>query len=95
MERLYSFSTLDSETVVDVAKKKNSFGIEKAIFVGDRGMMTIDNIKGLTSKEIGLGYIMALRHEEAKDLFSKRNVQLEVFDQHLPVYRKTIGLRKI
>ena len=83
---IFDGNTKDEKTVIDVAKKvKNRFGIEKAIFVGDRGMITVENIKKLTSKDIGLGYIMAMRHEDAKELFAKRNIQLEVFDKQLPV----------
>jgi len=84
------------QVLLGVVLNENGFPIHFDIFVIQRiqRMMTIDNIKGLTSKEIGLGYIMALRHEEAKDLFSKRNVQLEVFDQHLPVTIYQEGGRK-
>ncbi len=76
----------DRETVGDVAKKvRNRFGIEKAIFVGDRGMITVDNIEEITGEDIGLGYIMALRHKEAKDLLKEKKVQPELFDKQLPV----------
>jgi len=83
---IFDGNTRDSKTVIEVAKKvKERFGIEKAIFVGDRGMITVENIKELTSEHMGLGYIMALRHEEAKELFVKKNIQLELFDKQLPV----------
>jgi len=74
----------DSQTVEGVVKKvKKRFEIEKAIFVGDRGMITVDNIEEITSK--GLGYIMALKHEAAKDLLIEKGIQLELFDQRLPI----------
>ena len=74
----------DSETVGGVVKKvKKRFEIEKAIFIGDRGMITVDNIGEIKGKE--LGYIMALRHEKAKDLLIEKGIQLELFDKELPI----------
>ena len=74
----------DESTVLSVIKKiKERFGIEKGIFVGDRGMTSVENITKITQE--GLGYIMALRHEEAKDLLEKECIQLEIFDEQLPI----------
>jgi len=74
----------DSETLEGVVKKvKARFGIEKAIFVGDRGMITLDNIKTVTDEK--LGYIMALKHEAAKDLLREKDIEPLLFDKKLPV----------
>ena len=66
-----------------IRKVKRRFGIEKAIFVGDRGMVSLDNVKLITGEN--LGYIMALRHERAKDLVRKKDIEPELFDKNLPL----------
>jgi len=74
----------DSETLKGVVKKvKDRFAIEKAIFVADRGMITLDNIKTVTEEK--LGYIMALKHEAAKDLLREKDIEPLLFDKKLPV----------
>lgn len=74
----------DSETLEGLVKKvKMRFAIEKAIFVGDRGMITLDNIKAITGEE--LGYIMALKHESAKDLLREKNIEPFLSDKKLPI----------
>lgn len=74
----------DSETLEGVVKKvRMRFGIEKAIFVADRGMITLDNIKTVTDEK--LGYIMALKHESAKDLLREKDIEPLLFDKKLPV----------
>jgi len=74
----------DSETLEGVVKKvKERFRIEKGIFVGDRGMITLDNIKAITGEK--LGYIMALKHEAAKDLLREKGIEPELFDKKLPI----------
>jgi transposase len=56
----------DKDTVIQVIEKiKERFNIEKVIFVGDRGMISTKNIEKLI--ELELGYILALKHKEARD----------------------------
>lgn len=72
----------DSETLEGVVKKvKERFAIEKTIFVADRGMITLDNIKTVTEEK--LGYIMALKHEAAKDLLREKDIEPLLFDKRL------------
>jgi len=74
----------DGETLEGVVEKvKKRFAIEKGIFVGDRGMITLDNIKAVTGEK--LGYIMALKHETAKDLLREKDISPELFDRRLPI----------
>ena len=46
------------ETVLDDVQQR--FGVERAVFVGDRGMMTADNVEGI--RERGQGYLLGLKH---------------------------------
>ena len=74
----------DSETLEDIlGKVKKRFKIKKSIFVGDRGMITLNNTKIIKGKN--LGYILGLRHEKAKDLLRDKDIQPELFDKPLPV----------
>jgi transposase len=83
----------DSQTVLDVIKKlKKRFGIKKGIFIGDRGMITSGNLKDIKEEE--LGYIMALKHEAAKDLLINEEIQPELFDERIPVEISGDGEKK-
>jgi transposase len=74
----------DKTTVCGVAKEiKKRYKVSRSIFIGDRGMITIKNAEELT--DMGLGYILALRHEEAKELLKKEGIQRELFDKVLPI----------
>ncbi|TKJ44735.1 hypothetical protein CEE34_10845 [Candidatus Aerophobetes bacterium Ae_b3a] len=74
----------DSETLQGVVKKvKERFGLEKGIIVGDRGMITTNNIEAIAGES--LGYIMALKHEGAKNFLREKRIQLELFDKRLPL----------
>ena len=73
----------DKDTVIQVIEKiKERFNIEKVIFVGDRGMISTKNIEKLI--ELEFGYILALKHKEARELLKNKNIQPELFDSELP-----------
>jgi len=58
--RVYSGNTSDVTTVFGLAKEvKERFGAERAVFVGDRGMMSDENVKKLL--RLGYRYILCLR----------------------------------
>lgn len=74
----------DSETLEGVVGKvRERFGIEKGVFVADRGMISLDNIEAITGEK--LDYIMALKHESAKDLLREKDITPELFDKKLPI----------
>lgn len=74
----------DKKTVIPMIKKmKERFGIKNSIFVGDRGMVSIENLDFLEKE--GIDYIVALTHVGARKLIFRNNVQLEVFDRQVPV----------
>ena len=65
---VYAGNTKDETTVIDkVHEIKRDYGIEKVIFVGDRGMITQSNIEAL-KKEEDLHMIGALTHREMRSL---------------------------
>ncbi len=59
---------------------KKRFGLEKAILVGDRGMITNTQIKDL-QRFPGLGWISALRTSDIRKFVAKDCLQMSLFDE--------------
>ena len=62
-----------------VERIKERFGIERLVFVGDRGMITEARVKVL--KEQGVGFITALRAPQIQALTLAPDFQLSLFDE--------------
>jgi len=78
---VYAGNTKDETTVVDkVHEIKQCYGIEKIIFVGDRGMVTRSNIDALQD-EADLQTIGALTHGEMMTLLKNKVITLDLFDE--------------
>lgn len=78
---VYSGNSKDETTVVDkIQEIKKHYGIEKIIFVGDRGMVTQNNIDALKDEE-GLQMIGALTHGEMIKLLKEKVIELDLFDE--------------
>jgi hypothetical protein len=73
-------NTCDQETLPPaVASVTARFGIERVIFVGDRGMITESHAQ--TLKEQGVGFISALKAPQVKALAATGELQLSLFDE--------------
>ena len=78
---VYPGNTQDETTVIDkVHEIKRDYGIEKIIFVGDRGMITQSNIEALKD-EADLQMIGALTHGEMMTLLKEKVIELDLFDE--------------
>jgi len=78
---VYAGNTKDETTVVDkVHEIKARYGIEKIIFVGDRGMVTRSNIEALKDEQ-DLQTIGALTHGEMMTLLKDKVLTLDLFDE--------------
>ena len=78
---VYAGNTKDETTVIDkVHEIKASYGIEKIIFVGDRGMITHSTIEALKDEE-DLQTIGALTHGEMRTLLKEKVITLDLFDE--------------
>jgi hypothetical protein len=78
---VYAGNTKDETTVIaKIHEIKASYGIEKIIFVGDRGMITQSNIEALKDEE-DLQTIGALTHAEMMALLKDKVITLDLFDQ--------------
>ena len=77
---VFQGNTKDSTTVINKIKEiKNFYGIEKLVFVGDRGMVTKHNLEAL-KEEKTLSTITALTRMEINDLLERNVIQPELFD---------------
>lgn len=78
-------NTKDSTTVVDkIQEIKEIYGIQKVIFVGDRGMVTKHNLATLQEREDlspNLFTITALTRAEIHQLLEDNTIQPELFDE--------------
>ena len=63
--------------VIDQVKEK--FGIERVILVGDRAMIT--DAHAQTLKELGAGFVSALKTAQIRKLLNAGELQLSLFDQ--------------
>ena len=74
----------DKKTVIPLIEKlREKFSLTQSIFVGDRGMVTVENLKFLEKE--GLDYIVALTHNQARKLIMEKDVQPELFDKEIPL----------
>jgi hypothetical protein len=79
---VYRGNTKDETTVVDkIHEIKTDYGIEKVVFVGDRGMITHSNIEALKDEQ-DLQTISALTHGEMMSLLKHEVIALDLFDEH-------------
>ena len=73
-------NTADPSTVPGVLDTiKEKFGIERVILVGDRAMIT--DAHAATLKELGAGFVSALKTPQIRKLMSTGDLQLSLFDQ--------------
>lgn len=78
---VYAGNTKDETTVIDkIHEIKTAYGIEKIIFVGDRGMVTQSNIEALKD-ENDLQTISALTHGGMMKLLDEKVIELDLFDE--------------
>jgi transposase len=83
--KIFEGNIQDKKTVIGFLEGLNKeFRFNSYIFVGDRGMVTVENLEKI--KSIGLGYIVALTHTEARQLLNDIDVQqLELYDKQVPI----------
>jgi len=77
---VYPGNTADPETLpAAIEKVSERFGIERVIFVGDRAMITESHAE--TLKELGAGFISALKSAQIRTLLGAGDLQLSLFDE--------------
>ena len=77
---VFKGNTLDSQTVRDqVVKLKERFLLKRAVFVGDRGMVTHANLEVLAAA--GIDWITALKAPQVQKLAALGALPLSLFDE--------------
>jgi hypothetical protein len=77
---VFKGNTKDETTVLDrIEEIQKKFGLEKFIFVGDRGMVTPSKYEQLDHELIKV--ITALTHGAIESLLDKKIIQLSMFDE--------------
>ena len=67
---MHAGNTGDPTTLAPAVERvKQTFGIERVVFVGDRGMITEARVKAL--KEQDVGFITALRAPQIQELHAR------------------------
>jgi Transposase DDE domain len=78
--QVHAGNTADPSTVPDVIDTiKQRFGIERVILVGDRAMIT--DAHAATLKDLGAGFVSALKTTQIRKLIGAGELQLSLFDQ--------------
>lgn len=78
--QVHSGNTADPKTlpgVLDTVAER--FGVKRAIFVGDRAMITAAHAQKL--KELGAGFVSALKTVQIRTLIGSGDLQLSIFDE--------------
>jgi transposase len=79
---VFEGNTADPVTFsLQVKKIRRRFGIERVVFVGDRGMITSARIEQDLRPIEGLDWITALRSESIRELVSRRVIDTSLFDE--------------
>jgi len=79
---VFEGNTADPSTLAPQIKKvRKRFGIQRVVFVGDRGMITSKRIDEELREVEGLDWISALRSDSIKKLASQSVIQPSLFDE--------------
>ncbi len=79
---VFAGNTADPKTLsTQVAKVRQRFGVQRVVFVGDRGLITSRRIDEELRDVEGLDWITALRADSIKMLASQGVIQPSLFDQ--------------
>lgn len=74
-------NTNDSTTVMSkITELREVYGLEKVVFVGDRGMVTKARLSELRDLD-GLNTISALTHGQMRKLLERKVIETELFDE--------------
>ncbi len=78
---VFKGNTGDTKTVSDQLEKlKDNFGVERVIFVGDKGMIKSAQIEEITSDRYKWNYLTTITKQQIRGLIDKGKIQLALFD---------------
>ncbi len=81
---VFQGNTQDPKTVSSqLGKLKHNFGVERVVFVGDRGMLKSEQIKEVTSKEFKWNYITAITKPQIEKMLKDGKFEMDLFDEQV------------
>ena len=89
-------NTSDTKTVSSQLKKlKETFGVERVIFVGDKGMIKSAQMDEITSDDYKWGYLTTITKAQIRTLINRKVIQLELFEDEIIEVEDEDGSRYI
>ena len=94
---VFNGNTQDQKTVSNQLRKlKNIFGVERVIFVGDKGMIKMDQINEINSDDFKWNYITSITKQQIEKMLKDKMLQMEQFDEKIAEIEDTeTGVRYI
>ena len=89
-------NTGDTKTVSNQLKKlKENFGVERVVFVGDKGMVKSSQIAEIESDEYKWNYLTTITKQQIEKLISENILQLDLFAEKVFEVKTQEGIRYI
>jgi len=89
-------NTGDTKTVSSQLRKlKENFGVERVIFVGDKGMIKSGQIEEIISDQYKWDYLTTITKQQIRTLIKKDIIQLSLFDNEIIEVVGKDGIRYI
>jgi len=93
---VFKGNTGDTKTVSNQLRKlKETFGVERVIFVGDKGMIKSGQIDEIISDEYKWDYLTTITKQQIRTLIKKGVIQLSLFEDEIIEVEDQDGTRYI
>ena len=93
---VFKGNTGDTKTVSNQLEKlKENFGVERVVFVGDKGMVKSSQIAEIESDKYKWNYLTTITKEQIKTLISKDIIQLDLFAEKIIEVKTEDNIRYI
>ena len=93
---VFKGNTGDTKTVSSQLKKlKENFGVERVIFVGDKGMVKSGQIAEIESDKYKWNYLTTITKQQIKTLISENIIQLDLFAEKIIEIKTEDNIRYI
>ena len=93
---VFKGNTGDTKTVSNQLQKlKDNFGVERVIFVGDKGMVKSGQIKEIISNKYKWNYLTTITRQQIRTLLKEKIIGLELFDKDIVEVKQEDGTRYI
>lgn len=93
---VFKGNTSDTTTVSNQLQKlKENFGVERVVFVGDKGMIKSAQVDEITSDQFKWNYLTTITKAQIQTLLDKNIIQLELFDTDVIEVKGEEGVRYI